>query len=528
MGEMRFWYPATISDIVGVNDSFDSCLLNVCYAGHNRNNSCLPKEVIERAIPTMAYCPLVANYNVDEDVIGGHDVAFKSDDDGGVRMINLTDAVGVIPENPQWFWKEVTEEDGSTHSYLCTYAILWKRTPVYDKLIRDGVTGQSMEITVKDGKMVDGDFVVDDFSFTAFCLLGDGVEPCFESASVAMFSRDDIAERLHSMMDDFKRSFAEVMTGSPVDNISPEGEEIMAKGGNDTLNMDELLAKYGLTMEDIDFDVTDMSQEELEEKFAAIQAARSEGEAGEAEATGDETAETFEAGEEEPEEEVVEDDNEDAPGGTQRQFDLTASQLLDGIFGALKQVMVTDGEWGSYPRYSYVDHDDGQVYVMDSNDWNLYGMGYSLNGDQVVIDFGSATRKKISFVDFDMGADTGFNYQHVADSVTAKLEAAAGTITELKQFKLDAEKAERESALEAVFAAFGDLADDERFITLKENCDCLSVQAVEDQCYAIRGRRVQFQFSNNENKPIKLPVENGARKSDEPYGGVFREFGIGQ
>ena len=110
----------------------------------------------------MSYCPIVANYDVEQDIIGGHDIDFVDTDDG-MKMINLTDAVGVVPENPQWYWETVTEDDGTEHDYLVTPAILWKRTPVYEKLKRDGISGQSMEIRVREGKLVDGDFEIISF-----------------------------------------------------------------------------------------------------------------------------------------------------------------------------------------------------------------------------------------------------------------------------------------------------------------------------------------------------------------------------
>ena len=528
---MRFWYPASITDITEINESFDSCLLTVCYAGRNRNKSNLPKEVIERAIPTMAYCPIVANYDIESDTIGGHDVDIVKTDDGSMKMVNLTDAVGVIPGEPQWYWDERTEEDGSVHEYLCTPAILWKRTPVYQKLKSDGVSGQSMEISIKNGKMVDGEFVVEDFQFTAFCLLGDDVEPCFESAAVTMFSSGLVHGRLHEMMDDFKKEFQSVMAASADDINTPNGEqEQTMKGGDVTLNIEELMNKYQLTSDDITFSLEGMTEEEIEAKFAELHAAKFDGEGdqdGAPEADehsgGSNDNENADPEETEPEE----DDNEDAPGGT-KQFSLTADQLRNEIMNALYQNKMRD-EWGEFPRYCYVDHDDAvsEVYAYDNSDWNLYGLKYSMNGDYVVIDFESAKRKKLAFVDFDMG-DMEFSYKHIMDGAQEKFDAMTKSLDELKQYKLSVENDKRESELKNIFSQFADLEDDERFAALKTNCTELSVQDIEDKCYAIRGRKMQMQFSRNEDKPTKLPVERGNGMDGEPYGGVFLEYGIGK
>ena len=487
----------------------------------------------------MAYCPIVANYDVDSDQIGGHDVGFVDGENGNIRMINLTDAVGVVPENPQWCWKSKTDEDGVEREYLSTPAILWKRTPVYEKLKRDGVTGQSMEINVKDGKVNDGLFEINAFEFTAFCLLGDGIEPCFEGAQVQTFSADNLSVRMSEMMEDFKRCFSKVMAASADDNITPNGEQF-TEGGEGSLNISELLQKYNLTADDVDFETDGMSAEEIEKRFAQISEARFDGDAGdgandgndgqgedgEQEGTGDQgEGEDAQNGNDQGE---SPDDDDDAPTDTRRQFQLTGEQMRDGILDALCAIMYTD-EWGSWPRYCYVDYDPVacEVYAYDNEDWNLYGFAYSMNGDAVVIDFDSKSRKKIAFVDFE-GGDAQFSYKHVMDTATAKFEAVAGEVAGLREYKRGIENAERKAAEDEVFARFADIAEDERFRNLKDNCAEMSIQDIEDKCFAIRGRNVQMKFSMD-NKPVRLPVDGGkVADADEPYGGVFIEFGIGR
>ena len=500
----------------------------------------------------MAYRPIVANYNADEDAIGGHDVGFVDDGDGGIRMINLTDAVGVVPENPQWFWKTVTEDDGTEREYLYVPAILWKRTPVYDKLVREGVSGQSMEIRVREGCMADGLFRIDAFDFTAFCLLGEGIEPCFESAQVSMFSLDRLGTRLGEMMDDFKNNFSKVIAASADDDITPKGEESCLKGGKSSLNyVEELLQKFGLTEEDIDFVTDNMSPEELEAKFAEIRDAKFEEEGSEEEGEpgeeqGEEpTGEDQNGGQEQGEQSGSQDDqggaqsgegeaegepeDDDLPAGQKRQFQLTGEQMWNEIVDALHQVMYKD-DWGEWPRYCYVDYDPsvGEIYAYDNEDWNLYGFKYTMDGDRVVIDFESKTRKKLAFVDYDNGS-AQFNYKHIFDSANERFNKIAGEVAELRNFKAGIERIERKAKEDEVFAKFADLAEDERFNALKENCADMSLQDIEDKCYAIRGRNVPvLKFAQN-TKFVRLPVEWGKHDNDadEPYGGLFIEYGIG-
>lgn len=550
MSDMRFWYPASITQITSINDSFDSCMLSVCYAGRNRNQSNISKEAIERAIPTMAYCPLVANYSVESDEIGGHDVDFV-ETDSGIKMVNLTDAIGVIPENPQWCWMTKTDKDGVDRDYLCTPAIIWKRTPVYEKLKREGVSGQSMEISVKDGRIVDGLYDIYDFEFTAFCLLGENVEPCFEGAQVEMFSMSNLSERLKEMMDDFKLNYTKVIAASADDDKTPSGEKSYMKGGESSLNyVEELLQKYGLTSDDVDFEIGDMSSEELEGKFAELRkvkfgdeeentgddntADQTDTQDGDDQNDGDQDGDDQADGDQDGDDQNgdgqddgndQEDDADDAPAGQRKQYQLTGEQMWNGIIDALHEVMYSD-DWGEWPRYCYTDYDPAinEVYAYDNEDWNLYGFKYSMNGDNVVIDFDSKTRKRIAFVDFDNGS-AQFSYKHLLDSANAKFEALAKEVTGLREFKRTTESAARNAEIEEVFSNFADLYDDQRFIDLKNNCDNMSVQDIEDKCFAIRGRNAQVKFSQN-TPGVRLPVEGRKSDSTEPYNGVFVEFGF--
>ena len=130
--QKKMWleYPSSISDIVERNKSFDACTIRVMYTGKNRNRTSISKETAEKAIPTLYNCPIVCNYNVEEDRIGGHDVEFVKTKNG-VKMVNLTDAVGVIPEGAQYRW-ETYDDNGTEHEYLVVDGILWKRSSVYE------------------------------------------------------------------------------------------------------------------------------------------------------------------------------------------------------------------------------------------------------------------------------------------------------------------------------------------------------------------------------------------------------------
>ena len=206
-------YTSSLSNLCEVNSSFDAGILQVAYEGKNRNGSFISKESFERSIKTIYNCPIVCNYDRETNSIGAHDILLVRDENDTLQMVNATTPVGVVPESARYFWREITEDDGSVHNYLCVDVLLWKRQEAYKKIKEDGITAESMEISVKDGRMQDGFFVIDDFEFTAFCLLG-SAEPCFESASLAMFSMDSFEQQYEEMMQDFKAAFSLVQSSS--------------------------------------------------------------------------------------------------------------------------------------------------------------------------------------------------------------------------------------------------------------------------------------------------------------------------
>ena len=507
MGErtMRIVFSSSISDLTEKNSSFDRGVLRVAYTGRNRNNSFISKETFERCMPSIYNCPIVCRYDREEDVIGSHDMELVSDGDGGLRIVNITHPVGVIPESAQYWWEEI-EDDSGVHEYLCVDALIWKRQEAYKKIKEDGITDESMEISIKEGEMVDGVYVIHRFEFTAFCLLGTA-QPCYESASLEMFSCDDFKKQLADMMQELKESFQTVQPSHEVvihpQNYSEGGEEVLEQ-------KKALAAEYGLDIESLDFSIDDLSVEELREKFEAMK-----------------------------EQPVEPSANPDDPSES---FALEG-QFREELYGAL-DVEKIEMCWGVDSRYWLWDYDKdvSEVYATDVSDWNIYGFTYSMDGDHVVIDFASKKRMKIAIVPFDEGSQSdpiSGMFAKVVEKYTAndtqwdeKYQAASDTISSmqteldaLRQFKTDTESAAAKEEREKVFAQFEDLVGVEAFDALRESNAEYSIEELEEKCYAIRGRTGAPAKFSYEQKTPKLAVEKTST-TPEPYGGVFAEYGI--
>lgn len=506
---MSIVYSSSLDKLTECNTSFDKGVLKVCYVGRNRNNSFISKETFERCIESIYNCPIVCRYDRDADEIGSHDMELVSDNDGRMKLVNITTPVGVIPESAKYWWAECEEDDGSIHEYLCVDALLWKRQEAYQKIKENGITDESMEITIKEGGMKDGVYVIDRFEFTAFCLLGTA-EPCYESASLMMFSQNEFKAQLDEMMREFKENFSLVQSSQEV--VIPK--QNYSEGGEGTLDEKmTLMAQYGLSEDMIDFNLEDFTVEELQEKFEALKA------------NGDPLA--------------------DEPHGDEPEENFAlAEQFKEELMSALSEQKI-ETCFGEMCRYWYMDYDSeaSEVYCYDQEDWRLYGFSYSMNGDNVIVDFESKKRKKIAIVDFDEGeqrsvfaevysaivAQHGENenrwnerYQEASNAI-AEME---NELAELRQYKADIEKAAVAQERNEILDQFADLAGIDAFEQIRENCEQYSVEELEEKCFAIRGRNQTAKFSVTETKPPKLLVEKGDPVEAEPYGGVFAKFNI--
>lgn len=493
-------FSSEIRALTEQNSSFDKGILRVCYTGANRNGSYISKETFEKCMSSIYNCPIVCRYDRETDTIGSHDIDLVRTDDGGLKMVNITQPVGVVPTGANYWWENIEEDNGDVHEYLFIECLLWKRQEAYQKIKSDGVTSESMEISIKSSEMVDGTLHINNFEFTAFCLLGTAT-PCFESAALELFALDEFKSQITEMMDDLKASFT-VMQPSDEADIDTT---FSSKGGSTVLNNEpeviEAVETESVEAEPVEAVFEAEVQEQVEE-------------------VADEASENaeFEA------EETADTDPVDEPADFALEGQIR-TQLCEAVENADK---VTN-DWGEWPRYWFVDYDKdlSEVYVSDSEDWKLYGFKYSMDGDNVVIDFASKSRKKWAIEDFDEGEQPALFSEankiamstcNVLNAEWSEKYAALEEETDtLRKFKVDTEAA-------AVFANFTDLDGIEAFEVLKTDYAKYSKEDLEEKCFAIRGRNGTTAKFNLEDTTARVVVETPT-DDDEPYGGVFLKYG---
>lgn len=285
------------------------------------------------------------------------------------------------------------------------------------------------------------------------------------------------------------------------------------------MNIDELLAKFGLSAEDIsDIDTTNMDDQEIEARFAEIAEKKNQNFEDDHEATDNIDP-------------ITEQETEQPATEPTQDFALMLNQICDSIIESLHSVRYQDEYWGDMPRYWYIDCDveAHEIYCYDEVEGYLCGMTYTMDGDKVVIDFASCKRKKVAYVDFEEGTAQNFSIvNEVFNYAKDKYSHVVSERDDLLNYKNEVIRAEYCANVKNKLGEFADLDGNEMFEALRNNHEGMSIEQIEAKCFEIRGRAQAAKFSMKETVPVRVPVNHGRDYSNEPYGGIFAEYGIGE
>ena len=203
------------SSVKKLNPQFSLCDVLVCYHGDNRNMTSLPKKVIEENLYSIYGVPIIGEWiykldGTDEKTWGSHGGRVIIDDNG-IHFEQTTKPFGFVTKEAadNASWVTITEKDGHTQNeYLkLSSCILWTDRYEESKTILDENYGQSMEIEFKKGHYrEDHYYEAEEFIFSALCILGTDVEPCFESACIGRhYELDSFKQEFSLMLDEYKK-----------------------------------------------------------------------------------------------------------------------------------------------------------------------------------------------------------------------------------------------------------------------------------------------------------------------------------
>lgn len=528
----RVRFSTTFEDIRDINPSFAAGKMRIAYVGDNRNGSSISKQVLQAAIPSMFNCPVVARYDRASNSFGSHDVELVLKDNT-IKIVNVTQPVGVVPLGAEYSFETAVDANGVEHEYLSTTVILWKRQEAFDHICELGAIDESMECVFEESHVDErGYLVADRMYFEAFCLL-ESAEPCYEGAGVEVFT--------NASTGNFNQQFARMMDELAQYAVPDSTAQICQEGGKADMDFEtkiaEMLQEFGLTQEDLNFEISeDMELEDIRGKVSALAAERvAASESADEPANESETDEAADgtddadASTDEGAAEAVADAGDPAPATVdavleQQTFAATYNAKRDALRELLKPVFAETTE-----TYFYLmDFDDTYAYV-ERDTWTL--PEYSLDEDygRYGYSFDEETRSASLTSDFEPMVVTWLT----EDEYNA-LENRRAMLDELIEFRNATMAKTYQDNLTDLLNEFADLKDVEEFETYTAHVQELAVNEdtrvdldeVRDHCFCIRGKQVKnFNEKLGDKKVPHVPVAPKATiGSDDPVGLLFNRF----
>lgn len=500
--------------------------LKACHTELNRNGSYIADEDMTRALPSLANKPILAEIVFDENKeadFGTHAIEEIETDDGQKKLYYIEHPVGIMPEScGAHLVYDDEEEKNFVHADGYVFTLYGNESA--DILKRRNGVDCSVELEIYefawDGK--NNWLSLKDFIFNGVTLLGAKYAPGMKGARCELsdfsnYTSQDYSKELNEMK---ARLFA----------LESRFNKNSKEGGNQVDKLNELLAQYNKTLEDLDFEYEGLSDEELEAKFAEVFAddnndtPSNDNESSDNSNEGDNaepTSEGGEGGESDNSDDTNEGDrtipigqvDDDDSTGTKKNSEFALS-LQEKINALQNLVAITyeeaDNEWYCTIVYdSYlvmIGYWKGQAYKQNYKEENGE---FTLTGDRVRVYEQFLTQEEI---------DT--------------LESMKSEFSALKEFKSNVEKADFE-------AKKNELIEDSRFDSIRETEEFKKVIS-EAEKYSLEELETQFKLifadielanRNFEQKPIsqqksgkmfRLPSKGG-NPVESKYGGIFSE-----
>lgn len=482
MNQNIYSLPVTFSvenEISDGDNRFIEVFIDVLHLGRNLNGSVFSQDVVDANIDTIKNTPILGFVQVKPDGekdFKGHEYTIKRTVDG-VEQVYSGSAYGVVPESYDAQWVDKMCDDGEMRTFLRVKGLLWtKFSDSTEIVMRDIIKQHSMELypnSIEGHEDDNGDFVFDKFSFDGCCILSDDVQPAMINSCVEVnYSVSDFVKNLQDELNDKFAVFTKL--------IDKQNEQGGVKNMPEDIKNDEMI-------EDVNPDFSEQASDSEENKPAS-------------------------------------------------DFASTMMQQFEDISHIVSSQETVKDMWGyDVPRYYAVDVQDDEVIVVDAKDnYNYYGIPYTIDGDKPVLDFARCTRKKVRYENYEEGAvmPTGaFSFGEYISSIeknaSEKIEKVEAEYSQVKS-ELDeikpkydeyvAAEAEREVAeinvaKDAKFSEYEDvLGDNAEFAAIKEKREELSVDEIEKECavlYVKTTRAAKINFSKNSNAAVIGVMNDG-------------------
>lgn len=383
--------------------------LQSCHTDLNVNGSNIESSVMEAALPSFSNRPILGyihKVTTDENPEGqwefySHNM--HEDENGDVVYDEYP--IGIIPEscNAQLVYDE---EKKKTYCEVDGY-IFEEYSKAAEILQREEECSVSVELSIRelsyDAKQK---FLnIEDFWFSGVTILGktpqgNEVKPGMTGSNIKLA---DFSSKNNSLFEDYESKMVELQ--ARIENLetacfnkeqSSSVRTLSKEGGNkeSMTKFEELLAKYNKTVEDVTFDYSELSDEELEAKFAEV---FGEDNNTDGDNSGDNTAnepsnDNEGDGENTTEPEGTTDGDNEGEGqnfeNMTKTFEISHDDIRYALYNLLSSYEDADNEWyyitGVYDSYFVYESWDGgkiygQKYTKDNDNVSFDGERYNLH-----------------------------------------------------------------------------------------------------------------------------------------------------
>ena len=400
----------------------------------NLNKSEISEESFNENVPSANFRPILAHITTNSDNeldFGSHDYYVTTDKNGNDKVVYEEQPIGVIDGTKTTI--EYDEDAGVNRAVLHGYLYDEYCQDAIEILNRRGTVDCSVELCIRELSFntANKTLQLDDFYVSGLTLLSKDVSPGMAGSN---FKIEDFAVNAETVT--FNTDNKLVETLEKLTNIleSFDINQKSKEGGtnNKMTKFEELLAKYGKTTEDVTFDYTEMSDEELEAKFAEMfDDDNSEGD----------NSDNGESGE------PSNDGDGDGEGASDPDGNEGESQTFEKIVRTY-EISHEDTRYALYNLLAPYEESDNDYYyisnVFDSyfvyEGWctdKIYRQNYTKDGDNVAFD----------------GERIELFRELLTASEKAELESMRSNYAALKEFKETAEKNELHAQKEAIINA---------------------------------------------------------------------------
>ena len=505
--------------------------LKVCHIDTNRNGSHISKENMEKAMPTLKYRPILAYiHQLDDGTYDfyAHNMEIVEDENGEEKINYIEKQVGCFTTDDPYL--EYDKDNDKT--YVNAYAVIPEEYTEAANIIRR-----------KNGTKVSCELVIDELSYnakekyldlTSFYFGGCTLLGCDENGNEIgegmLGSRADIADFCHKKpVFDYQEKLVEMLDklNNTLSNFNKNNTEEGVR--EEMSHFDELLEKYGFTVEELDFDYENMSDEELDIAFEDFKCRKKKCEEEEQDADSEDfkcrkkKCDDEDSDGDDSEEEDDNDEEDDAGDDESKKnsenfvknfkVEISHEDIRYALYNLIAEYEESDNEW--YGIYAVYD----DYFVMQG--WcngKFYKQGYSIDGENVSLDGERTELFQMLLTESEKLAVDKLRGDY------AELEAK---YNELKTFKDNYDAAEIKAKKDSIFAdeAYNDIRESDDFKSLMNDAEKYSVEEIQNKCdllFAANEKKVKFAANKNKPHSISFNFSKKEDKKTSAYGNLFK------